>query len=100
MIHHIFAGSWPIGDLSTLLRSREQRDRAGENRAFHGHAVPIPVKDIQRFPAILGLHVYRADPMPKTLIIIPTYNEIENLPLMIPALEALELGLEILIVDD
>lgn len=38
--------------------------------------------------------------MPKTLIIIPTYNEIENLPLMIPALEALELGLEVLVVDD
>jgi len=38
--------------------------------------------------------------MPKTLIIIPTYNEIENLPLMIPALEALNLGLEVLIVDD
>ena len=38
--------------------------------------------------------------MPKTLVIIPTYNEIENLPLMIPALEALGLGLEVLIVDD
>ena len=38
--------------------------------------------------------------MSKTLIIIPTYNEIENLPLMIPALEGLGLGLEILIVDD
>ncbi len=38
--------------------------------------------------------------MSKTLIIIPTYNEIENLPLMIPALEALNLGLEILVVDD
>ena len=38
--------------------------------------------------------------MSKTLIIIPTYNEIENLPLMIPALEGLNLGLEILIVDD
>src|SRR5690606_263386 len=34
------------------------------------------------------------------LIIIPTYNEIENLPRMIPALEALDLGLEVLIVDD
>jgi dolichol-phosphate mannosyltransferase len=38
--------------------------------------------------------------MTKTLIIIPTFNEIENLPLMIPALEALNLGLEVLIVDD
>ncbi len=38
--------------------------------------------------------------MPKILIIIPTYNEIENLPRMIPALEALNLGLEVLIVDD
>jgi dolichol-phosphate mannosyltransferase len=38
--------------------------------------------------------------MPKILIIIPTYNEIESLPLMIPALEALNLGLEMLVVDD
>jgi dolichol-phosphate mannosyltransferase len=38
--------------------------------------------------------------MSKTLIVIPTYNEIENLPLMIPRLEALNLGLDILIVDD
>lgn len=38
--------------------------------------------------------------MSKTLIIIPTYNEIENLPRMIPALESLNLGLEILVVDD
>lgn len=38
--------------------------------------------------------------MARTLIIIPTYNEIENLPRMIPALEALDLGLEVLIVDD
>ena len=38
--------------------------------------------------------------MPRTLIIIPTYNEIENLPRMIPALEALDLGLEVLVVDD
>jgi dolichol-phosphate mannosyltransferase len=38
--------------------------------------------------------------MSKTLIIIPTYNEIENLPRMIPALESLNRGLEILVVDD
>ena len=38
--------------------------------------------------------------MSKTLIIIPTYNEIENLPRMIPMLEALDLGLDVLIVDD
>jgi dolichol-phosphate mannosyltransferase len=38
--------------------------------------------------------------MSKTLIIIPTYNEIENLPRMIPALESLQRGLEILVVDD
>jgi dolichol-phosphate mannosyltransferase len=38
--------------------------------------------------------------MSKTLIIIPTYNEIENLPLMIPRLESLNLGLDVLIVDD
>jgi dolichol-phosphate mannosyltransferase len=38
--------------------------------------------------------------MSKTLVIIPTYNEIENLPRMIPALEALGLGLDVLVVDD
>jgi dolichol-phosphate mannosyltransferase len=38
--------------------------------------------------------------MAKTLIIIPTYNEIENLPRMIPMLEALNFGLEVLVVDD
>ncbi len=38
--------------------------------------------------------------VPRTLIIIPTYNEIENLPRMLDALEALGLGLEVLVVDD
>jgi dolichol-phosphate mannosyltransferase len=38
--------------------------------------------------------------MPKTLIIIPTYNEMENLPRLIPMIEALGLDLEILVVDD
>ncbi len=36
----------------------------------------------------------------KTLIVMPTYNEIENFPRMLAALEALDLGLEILVVDD
>ena len=36
----------------------------------------------------------------KVLIVMPTYNEIDNLPRMLPALEALNLGLEILIIDD
>jgi len=36
----------------------------------------------------------------KVLIILPTYNEIENLPRMVEALEALALGLDILVVDD
>ena len=36
----------------------------------------------------------------RTLVIIPTYNEIENLPRMLDALEALNLGLEVLVVDD
>lgn len=38
--------------------------------------------------------------MAKTLIVMPTYNEIENFPRMLAALEALNLGLEILVVDD
>src|SRR3954468_20807219 len=36
----------------------------------------------------------------KTLIIMPTYNEIENFPRMLAALEALNLGLEVLVIDD
>jgi dolichol-phosphate mannosyltransferase len=39
--------------------------------------------------------------MPKTIVIIPTYNEAENLPKIIAALFDLNLdGLEILVVDD
>lgn len=38
--------------------------------------------------------------MAKTLIIIPTYNEMDNLPRMLDALDATGLGLEVLIVDD
>ncbi len=37
---------------------------------------------------------------PKILIVMPTYNEMENFPKMLAALEALNLGLEILVVDD
>jgi len=36
----------------------------------------------------------------KTLIVMPTYNEIENFPRMLATLEALNLGLEILVIDD
>ncbi len=38
--------------------------------------------------------------MPKTLIIIPTYNEMENLPRLLERIDALGLGLEVLVVDD
>ena len=39
--------------------------------------------------------------MPKTIVVIPTYNEADNLPKITAALFALEIpGLEILIVDD
>ena len=39
--------------------------------------------------------------MPKTIIVLPTYNEAENLPLMVEALFALDLPeLHLLIVDD
>lgn len=36
----------------------------------------------------------------RTLIIIPTYNEMENLPSLIEELDRLDLGLDLLIVDD
>ncbi len=39
--------------------------------------------------------------MPKTMVVLPTYNEAENLPLMVDALLALNLdNLHILVVDD
>src|SRR5262245_52170486 len=38
--------------------------------------------------------------MPKVLIIIPTYNEKENLPLLLKQIKAIKLGVEFLIVDD
>jgi dolichol-phosphate mannosyltransferase len=38
--------------------------------------------------------------MPGSLIVIPTYNEIENLPLLLERIEALNLGLHVLVVDD
>ncbi len=36
----------------------------------------------------------------RILVIIPTYNEIENLPRMLATLEALNLGLHVLVIDD
>ena len=36
----------------------------------------------------------------KTLILLPTYNEVENLPKMIDALMALPLDLQVMIIDD
>jgi dolichol-phosphate mannosyltransferase len=38
--------------------------------------------------------------MSRTLIIIPTYNEMENLPPLLDRIDALGLGLEVLVVDD
>ena len=38
--------------------------------------------------------------MAKTLVIIPTYNEMDNLPRMLDAIDASALGLDILVVDD
>jgi dolichol-phosphate mannosyltransferase len=38
--------------------------------------------------------------MAKTLVIIPTYNEIENLPKLLDRIDATGLGLDVMIVDD
>ena len=38
--------------------------------------------------------------MSKTLVIIPTYNEMENLPRMLERIDATGLGLDVLVVDD
>jgi dolichol-phosphate mannosyltransferase len=38
--------------------------------------------------------------MARTLVIIPTYNEIENLPKLLDRIEATKLGVDVMIVDD
>lgn len=38
--------------------------------------------------------------MARTLIIIPTYNEMENLPRLLERIDALSLGVDVLVVDD
>ena len=38
--------------------------------------------------------------MEKNLVIIPTYNEIENITKIIPAVFAIDPSLEILVIDD
>lgn len=38
--------------------------------------------------------------MPGTLIVIPTYNELDNLPRLLEQIEGLALGLHVLVVDD
>ncbi len=38
--------------------------------------------------------------MPRGIVIIPTYNEAENLPLIVPEILAQDPGLEVLVVDD
>lgn len=48
----------------------------------------------------IAAHDEETRPMPKTLVVMPTYNEVENLPRMVEALFALPMALEILIVDD
>ena len=38
--------------------------------------------------------------MARTIVVIPTYNEIENLPLLVPEVLSQDPGIEILVVDD
>lgn len=38
--------------------------------------------------------------MPRSLVIIPTYNEMDNLPRLLGLIDALGLGLDVLVVDD
>jgi dolichol-phosphate mannosyltransferase len=38
--------------------------------------------------------------MPRTIVVIPTYNEAENLPILVPEVLAQDPDLEILVVDD
>jgi dolichol-phosphate mannosyltransferase len=38
--------------------------------------------------------------MPRVIVVIPTYNEAENLPLIVPEVLAQDPGIEVLVVDD
>ena len=38
--------------------------------------------------------------MPRTIVVVPTYNEAENLPLLVPAVLEQDPSLEVLVVDD
>src|SRR4051812_27775226 len=38
--------------------------------------------------------------MAKTLVIIPTYNEIENLPMLLDRIDETRLGVDVMVVDD
>ncbi len=38
--------------------------------------------------------------MPRTVVVLPTYNEAENLPLIVPKILAQAEGIEVLVVDD
>jgi dolichol-phosphate mannosyltransferase len=38
--------------------------------------------------------------MPRTIVVIPTYNEAENLPLLVPQVLDQDPGIEVLVVDD
>ncbi len=38
--------------------------------------------------------------MPRTIVVVPTYNEAENLPLLVPKVLEQDPGIEILVVDD
>ncbi len=38
--------------------------------------------------------------MPRTVVVLPTYNEAENLPLIVPAILAQAEEIEVLVVDD
>lgn len=42
----------------------------------------------------------RGDPLKRPLAVVPTYNEIDNIRRLLPALLALPVGLDVLVVDD
>src|SRR5207245_89119 len=66
------------------------------------HACAAGKTSLARGAQAWFLHRHRKRPMsqPKTLVIIPTYNERENLPAIADALMKLPVRVEMLVVDD
>ena len=73
------------------------RDRP---KRFQGSNPCLSAKVFSRRTSMCGVFCYLCPTMEKKLVIIPTYNEIENISKIIRAVFALEGGYHVLVIDD